>query len=230
MNPERSTASLLANDPDVSLPYLVKSQVYTIPSPRAQRELRESLDKLKPDLVHASLTLSPLDFRLTGSLSAAGVPLVATFHPPFDSSLRNHGRHATAHIPALRAGPSSLRPGDRAQAAGGGSRTSGCSSDRLTGNHPQRRGCGALETAPKAPASAPSCSNGFVNGLGRNAFFCTWVASPPKKNVEALLRAWRLVSPEGCKLVIAGDGPLRVTLENSYDDPNMLWWGYAGRP
>ena len=63
-NPRDSKTSLLANDPEVSLPYLVKSQVYTIPSPRAQRELRGSLERLKPDLVHASLTLSPLDFRL----------------------------------------------------------------------------------------------------------------------------------------------------------------------
>ena len=64
MSPGDSQTSFLANDPEVSLPYLVKSQVYTIPSPRAQRELRESLERLKPDLVHASLTLSPLDFRL----------------------------------------------------------------------------------------------------------------------------------------------------------------------
>ena len=84
-----SSTSLLANDPDVSLPYLVKSQVYTIPSPGAQRELRESLERLQPDLVHASLTLSPLDFRLPELCQQLGVPLVATFHPPFDASLRN---------------------------------------------------------------------------------------------------------------------------------------------
>ncbi|MDA0965297.1 MAG: glycosyltransferase family 4 protein, partial [Cyanobacteria bacterium] len=75
--------------PDVALPYLVKSQVYTIPSPGAQRELRESLERLKPDLVHASLTLSPLDFRLPDLCQQLGLPLVATFHPPFDASLRN---------------------------------------------------------------------------------------------------------------------------------------------
>lgn len=46
-------------EPEVTLPYLVKSQVYTIPSPGAQRELRESLERIRPDLVHASLTLSP---------------------------------------------------------------------------------------------------------------------------------------------------------------------------
>ena len=60
-NPSRSNSSnplFLANDPDVSLPYLIKSQVYTIPSPRAEKELRLSLERLKPDIVHASLTLS----------------------------------------------------------------------------------------------------------------------------------------------------------------------------
>lgn len=84
-----SKTSLLANDPDVSLPYLIKSQVYTIPSPRAQRELRESLERLKPDLVHASLTLSPLDFRLPDLCQQIQVPLLATFHPPFDSKIRS---------------------------------------------------------------------------------------------------------------------------------------------
>ena len=72
-----SSTSLLANDPDVSLPYLVKSQVYTIPSPGAQRELRDSLERLQPDLVHASLTLSPLDFRLPELCQQLQVPLVA---------------------------------------------------------------------------------------------------------------------------------------------------------
>ena len=49
MRDGNNKTSLLANDPDVSLPYLIKSQVYTIPSLNAQRELRESLSRLKPD-------------------------------------------------------------------------------------------------------------------------------------------------------------------------------------
>ncbi|MBM5810294.1 MAG: glycosyltransferase family 4 protein, partial [Cyanobacteria bacterium M_surface_9_m1_291] len=77
------------DNPEVALPYLVKGQVYTIPSLGAQRELRESLERLKPDLVHASLTLSPLDFLLPDLCQQLGLPLVATFHPPFDASLRN---------------------------------------------------------------------------------------------------------------------------------------------
>ena len=91
-NPSSSNSSkplFLANDPDVSLPYLIKSQVYTIPSPRAEKELRLSLERLKPDIVHASLTLSPLDFRLPELCNEINVPLIGTFHPPFDAKNRN---------------------------------------------------------------------------------------------------------------------------------------------
>ena len=91
-NPSSSNSSkplFLANDPDVSLPYLIKSQVYTIPSPRAEKELRLSLGRLKPDLVHASLTLSPLDFRLPELCDEINLPLIGTFHPPFDAKNRN---------------------------------------------------------------------------------------------------------------------------------------------
>ena len=91
-NPKRQKESeelFLANDPEVSLPYLIKSQVYTIPSPRAEKKLKNSLKKLNPDIVHASLTLSPLDFRLPEICQQMKVPLIATFHPAFDSKLRN---------------------------------------------------------------------------------------------------------------------------------------------
>ena len=119
--PSSSNTSLLANDPDVSLPYLVKSQVYTIPSPRAQRELRECLKRLQPDVVHASLTLSPLDFRLPELCQPLGIPLVATFHPPFDAGNVGHWHRPEAESevssapkaapkePQLRKGPQAPR-------------------------------------------------------------------------------------------------------------------------
>jgi glycosyltransferase involved in cell wall biosynthesis len=47
-----------------------------------------------------------------------------------------------------------------------------------------------------------------------------------EKNVEALLRAWKLVQPEGCVLVVVGDGPLRNTLETTYSRDDIIWWGY----
>jgi glycosyltransferase involved in cell wall biosynthesis len=47
-----------------------------------------------------------------------------------------------------------------------------------------------------------------------------------EKNVEALLKAWRLVRPEGCLLLIVGDGPLRGALQ--HNEADVLWWGYEG--
>ena len=75
--------------PEVFLPYLYKSQISTVPSPRSRQVLMRSLRESKPDIVHASLTLSPLDFRLPDICRELEIPLVATFHPPFDSKLRN---------------------------------------------------------------------------------------------------------------------------------------------
>jgi glycosyltransferase involved in cell wall biosynthesis len=47
-----------------------------------------------------------------------------------------------------------------------------------------------------------------------------------EKNVEALIKAWRLVRPAGCVLVIVGDGPLRSALQAMGDEPDLVWWGY----
>jgi glycosyltransferase involved in cell wall biosynthesis len=224
-SPEGSATAFLANDPDVSLPYLVKSQVYTIPSPSAHRELRDCLARLKPDLVHASLTLSPLDFRLPDLCQQLGVPLVATFHPPFDSSLRN-----------LTAGTQQLSYQLYAPALARYDRVIvfsklqaevlerlGVPADRLkvipNGVDPER-------WRPAGSGQSSFMQQRVRQRLGGERIFLYMGRLATEKNVEALLRAWRLVSPEGCKLVIVGDGPLRSTLQNSYDDPNVLWWGY----
>ena len=224
-SPEGSATAFLANDPDVSLPYLVKSQVYTIPSPSAHRELRDFLARLKPDLVHASLTLSPLDFRLPDLCQQLGVPLVATFHPPFDSSLRN-----------LTAGTQQLSYQLYAPALARYDRVIVFS--KLQAEVLERLGVPAdrLKVIPNGVdperwRPAGSGQSSFMlqrvrQRLGGERIFLYMGRLATEKNVEALLRAWRLVSPEGCKLVIVGDGPLRSTLQNSYDDPNVLWWGY----
>jgi glycosyltransferase involved in cell wall biosynthesis len=47
--------------------------------------------------------------------------------------------------------------------------------------------------------------------------------------VEALLKAWRLVRPAGCVLVIVGDGPLRSALQGGRQERDMIWWGYEPR-
>jgi glycosyltransferase involved in cell wall biosynthesis len=226
-----SSTSLLANDPDVSLPYLVKSQVYTIPSPGAQRELRESLERLQPDLVHASLTLSPLDFRLPELCQQLGVPLVATFHPPFDAGLRN-----------LTAGTQQLTYQLYAPALSKYDRVIvfsdlqaevlarlGVREDRLAvipnGVDTNQWSPPRQPTNPGIASAVGSPLPEVRSRLGCDRVFLYMGRVATEKNVEALLQSWRLVNMEGCRLVIVGEGPLRSTLQNSYED-GVLWWGY----
>lgn len=224
-SPESDATSLLANDPDVSLPYLIKSQVYTIPSPGAQKELRDSLERLRPDLVHASLTLSPLDFRLPDLCQQLGVPVVATFHPPFDAGLRN-----------LTAGTQQLTYQLYAPALARYDRVIVFS--RLQADVLERLGVpseriavipNGVDVKRWSPAStgAPSfLLQRIRQRLGWKRVFLYMGRIATEKNVEALLRAWRLVSPQGCQLVIVGDGPLKSGLQNTYNDADIIWWGY----
>ena len=212
--------------PEVALPYLVKSQVYTIPSPGAQRELRESLERLKPDLVHASLTLSPLDFRLPDLCQQLSVPLVATFHPPFDASLRNLSS-GTQQLTYQLYAPSLARY-DRvvvfSELQADVLMRLGVPSSRLSiipnGVDPERW------SPSVAGQESPQLQTLRQRFSGRRVFlYMGRIAT--EKNVEALLRAWRLVQPEGCTLVVVGDGPMRQSLMQSYGaDCQVHWWGH----
>ncbi|MEB3266688.1 MAG: glycosyltransferase family 4 protein [Cyanobacteriota bacterium] len=210
--------------PEVALPYLVKSQVYTIPSLGAQRELRESLERLQPDLVHASLTLSPLDFRLPDLCQQLGLPLVATFHPAFDAGLRNLAA-GTQQLTYQLYAPSLARF-DRVVVF-----------SELQAEVLERLGVRAhrlavipngVDTDLWRPAALPSPELAELRRrfAGRRLFLYMGRLAT-EKNVEALLRAWRLVRPAGCLLVIVGDGPQRSVLQQAAGpDDHVLWWGY----
>jgi glycosyltransferase involved in cell wall biosynthesis len=213
-----------AEEPDVALTYLVKSQVYTIPSPGAQRELRESLERLRPDLVHASLTLSPLDFRLPDLCQQLALPLVATFHPPFDASLRNLTA-GTQQLTYQLYAPSLARY-DRVIVF-----------SELQAEVLQRLGVPAARLAvipngvdpdtwcPAELRPSPELAALRQRFAGQRLFLYMGRLAT-EKNVEALLRAWRLVRPRGCVLVIVGDGPLRGALQSNGEEADVVWWGY----
>ena len=222
-----AAAALPPASPEVALPYLVKSQVYTIPSLGAQRELRESLERLQPDLVHASLTLSPPDFRLPDLCQQLGLPLVATFHPAFDAGLRNLAA-GTQQLTYQLYAPSLARF-DRVVVF-----------SELQAEVLERLGVRAerlavipngVDTDLWRPAIAPDAELTELRQrfAGRRVFLYMGRLAT-EKNVEALLRAWRLVRPAGCLLVIVGDGPQRSVLQQvAGHDDNVLWWGYEPR-
>lgn len=227
LSPDRGAASLLRNDPDVSLPYLVKSQVYTIPSPGAQRELRDSLERIKPDLVHASLTLSPLDFRLPELCQQLRVPLVATFHPAFDADAGLRNLSAGTQQLSYQLYAPFLARYDRVIVF------SELQADVLIKLGVPAKTLAVIpngvDTDRWCPASQSTVSllqKNVRQRLGNERIFLYMGRLATEKNVEALLRAWRLVSPEGCRLVVVGDGPLTSSLQNKFSDPQILWWGY----
>lgn len=45
------------------------------------------------------------------------------------------------------------------------------------------------------------------------------------KGVDLLVSAWKKVSPKGYQLIIVGDGAERNQLQNSMQDPNIIWLG-----
>jgi len=222
-----SKTSLLANDPDVSLPYLIKSQVYTLPSPRALRELRESLEILNPDIVHASLTLSPLDFKLPDLCKQIGVPLIATFHPPFDSKVRTLAA-STQQLTYQLYAPSLSRfdkvivfSTTQAEVLS----KLGVKENRIT----------IIPNGVDTNIWSPNSESTYLKKeevqkkLGQKRTFIYMGRVAAEKNVEALLKAWQSINTTNCQLVIVGDGPLRPTLENNFlstNDCEILWWGY----
>ncbi len=227
-NPKSSTTSLLANDPEVSLPYLIKSQVYTIPSPRAQRELRESLERLKPDLVHASLTLSPLDFRLPELCQQIGVPLLATFHPPFDSKLRNLTA-STQQLTYQLYAPS-LAKYDKVIVF---SEKQAEVLSKIGVNETKLvvipNGVDTELWKPQNENIISSKEQDVRSRLGDKRTFLYMGRIAAEKNIEALLKAWSGINTKGCQLVIVGDGPLRPTLESNFmssEENKIVWWGY----
>ena len=215
----------LANDPEVSLPYLIKSQVYTIPSLRAEKELRISLNRLKPEIVHASLTLSPLDFRLPQLCKLLKVPLIATFHPAFDTKNRN--LTASTQLLTYQLYAPSLAKFDKV----------------IVFSEPQRKVLENLGVNKKKQIIIPNGVDENIwkpikdknkkyeqvkKKLGQGRIFLYMGRIANEKNIESLLRAWRQTKTDDCKLVIVGDGPMKPTLENNFSDlkkDTLLWWG-----
>ena len=224
-NKNLSESSFLGNNPEVSLPYLIKSQLYTIPSLRAERDLKESLARLKPDVVHASLTLSPLDFRLPELCKQLKVPLVATFHPAFDSKLRNLTA-STQQVTYQLYAPS-LAKYDKVIVFSNSQKEIlkklGIDENKLV---IIPNGVDQNIWRPKDQTSNKHYE--IKQKIGDTRIFLYMGRIVSEKNIETLLKAWRNVRKSNCHLLIVGDGPMKPILESNFFDPeenDIIWWG-----
>ncbi|MDX1978038.1 MAG: glycosyltransferase family 4 protein [Pseudanabaenaceae cyanobacterium bins.68] len=224
---EAETLEQEEHDPDleycqeVPLPFLYRSTIYTVPSLRSNKVLIDSLRQLKPDLVHASLALSPLDFLLPEICRELNLPLVATFHAPFDVKRRNLASGTQTLTYQIYA--PSLAEYDQVIIF-----------SEMQANYLKRLAVPANRIAviPNG-VDTQKFSPGYSNIKQElNAeFLCVYQGRlAAEKNVEALLKAWVKVDlPLGCKLAIIGDGNLGASLRSLYSNcSTIIWLGFIG--
>jgi glycosyltransferase involved in cell wall biosynthesis len=208
------------NCPEIPLPFIYKSQVYTIPSLKSSKILLRSLAKIKPDLVHASLTLSPLDFVLPEICEELNIPLVATFHPPFDSKIRNL-KSSTQYLTYQLYAPFLARY-DRVIVFSEIQKDLliklGVPSDRVA----------VIPNGVDEKKYSPGHSS-LKYQLKTQRLFVYQGRIATEKNIEALLKAWKLANlGNDCKLLIVGDGPIRSSLQTYYNkEHNIIWLGFV---
>ncbi|HEY9903723.1 MAG TPA: glycosyltransferase family 4 protein [Candidatus Sericytochromatia bacterium] len=205
---------------EVPLPFIYKSQVYTIPAPKARNVLTQSLKQLRPDLVHASLTLSFLDFLLPEICEELNIPLVATFHPPFDGKRRNLKSGTQLFTYQLYA--PFLAHYDRV----------------IVFSQVQRNFLVRLGVPEEKLAVIPNGVDVQKYSPGTSNLKSQWNAErlfvyqgriSTEKNVEALLKAWKQSHlGDSCKLLIVGNGALSASLMPFYgEEHGIIWLGFV---
>jgi glycosyltransferase involved in cell wall biosynthesis len=217
---EESVPDEMPEVQEVSLPFLYKSQIYTIPSPRSSKVLIESLRQLRPDVVHASLTLSPLDFVLPEICEELNLPLVATFHPPFDHKRRNF-TSSTQHLMYQLYAPF-LANYDQVIVF------SQIQRDLLIRLGVPASSVSVIPNGVDTHKYCPGFSRLKVD-LNAQRIFVYQGRLAPEKNVESLLKAWKHsdMGPDS-KLVIVGNGPLQASLQSVYGaEHGIVWLGFV---
>ena len=205
---------------EIRLPFIYKSQVYTIPTLGSTNRLRRSLQELKPDLVHASLTLSPLDFRLPEICKELNIPVVATFHPPFDSKIRNI-KSSTQFLTYQLYAPF-LAHYD------GVIIFSRIQRDLLMRLGVPEKKLAVIPNGVDEVKYSPGESS-FKDHFHAERLFVYQGRVSAEKNVESLLRAWKYSRLDSnSKLVIVGDGPLVNSLKPFYNQRHgVIWLGFV---
>jgi glycosyltransferase involved in cell wall biosynthesis len=204
---------------EVMLPFLYKSQIYTIPSPKSSKILMQSLQELKPDLVHASLTLSPLDFKLPEICEELKIPLVATFHPPFHSRLHDL-KSSTQYLTYQLYAPFLAHYNQVIV-------FSKLQRNLLVKLGVPRKKLAIIPNGVDIEKYSPGISY-FKNQFDTKYLFIYQGRIAPEKNIEALLKAWKYSKMgKESTLLIVGDGPLTDSLKPLYNEENkVIWLGF----
>ncbi|EFA71759.1 glycosyltransferase [Cylindrospermopsis raciborskii CENA303] len=217
---EESEPDNWPNFKEVPLPYIYKSQVYTLPAFNATKVLKDALREIQPQIVHASLTLSTLDFVLPEICQELNIPLVATFHTPFA------GKGAK-----LISGTQLLAYQLYAPFLDNYHQVivfSQIQKELLVKMGVREAKIAVIPNGVDTVKYAPGTSK-VKDEFNAERLFVYQGRLAPEKNVESLLRAWKqsTMSPTS-KLLIVGDGPLRSSLEPFYESEyGVIWLGFV---
>jgi glycosyltransferase involved in cell wall biosynthesis len=204
-------------DDSLTLRSLTGSHRYIISSPRTKRIITDLLRREQVDLVHVSLSFSTLiDFGLPDLCHELGLPVVATFHVPYDSRFSFWQGISTA---VYRLYAQSLASFDRviifSEQQKGLLEHYGVPAINIAvipnGVDVEKYAPGPTEVKHTLEAAA------LVGYLGR---------VDPEKNVDVLVRAFQDVdSGDDVKLVVIGSGSDRRKLERRYASRRIIFTG-----
>ncbi|WP_353930998.1 glycosyltransferase family 4 protein [Okeanomitos corallinicola TIOX110] len=217
---EESESDKSSNFKEVSLPFIYKSQVYTIPTFKATKLLSDSLREIKPDIVHASLTLSTLDFALPEICEELNLPLVATFHPAFAG--KGAKLISGTQILAYQLYAPFLDNYHQVIIF------SQIQKELLAKMGVRESKIAVIPNGVDTVKYSPGTSD-IKKEFKAERLFVYQGRIAPEKNIESLLKAWKQ-SDMGAnsKLLIVGDGVLRSSLEPFYgSEYGIIWLGFV---
>jgi glycosyltransferase involved in cell wall biosynthesis len=206
----------LTND-SLTLRSLTTSHRYTISSPRTKRLITDLLRREQIDLVHVSLSFSTLiDFGLPDLCHELGLPVVATFHVPYDSRFSLWQGISTA---LYRLYAQSLASFDRVIIF------SEQQKSLLESYGVPASNVSVIPNGVDIDKYAPGPS-GYKQTVDATTLIGYLGRVDPEKNVDILIRAFQDIdAAEDAKLVVIGGGAERRRLERRYRSGRVIFTG-----
>jgi glycosyltransferase involved in cell wall biosynthesis len=200
----------------IALDALALSHRLVLSPPGSKRKLLDLLRTHQVDLVHVSLAFSSLDFELPRLCHRLGVPIVATFHVPYDTRF-SVWRGISAAVYRLYA--QALADCDAVIIFGEPQR------DILAGLGVPRDVIHVLPNGVDVDRYRPGETTKREE-LRAERVFSYLGRLDPEKNVDVLLSAFLDADPPaGVRLVVVGGGVERRRLERRFADPRVVFTG-----
>lgn len=204
------------DDQSVTLEALALGHRLVLSPPGSKRKLIDLLRRHEVDLVHVSLAFSSLDFNLPRLCHQLGIPIVATFHVPYDTRF-SVWRGISAAVYRLYA--QALAGCDAVIIFGETQR------EILAGLGVPRQVIHVVPNGVDIERYSPGPS-GKRAELDAERLFSYVGRLDPEKNVDVLLAAFlEAEPPASTRLVVVGGGIEARRLERRYGDRRVTFTG-----